>query len=144
MKRALKYAYKYTGNLAGLFVLLITTLIGGASAYAHHSFGATYDGNKEITLEGKLVQFMFRNPHSFVHIEAPDENGAPQRWSVEWSGAGALTRQGVVRGTLRVGDDIVITGRPSRAPGELRAQMLTLVRPLDGLSWGNRPNEVID
>ena len=27
---------------------------------------------------------MFRNPHSFVHVEAPDENGTPQGWAVEW------------------------------------------------------------
>ena len=40
---------------------------------AHHSFGATYEINKEMKLEGKLVQFVYRNPHSFVHIEAPDD-----------------------------------------------------------------------
>ena len=144
MKRALKYVFKCRASFAGLLVLLTTALIATASAYAHHSFGATYDGNRQITLEGRLVQFMFRNPHSFVHIEAPDENGILQRWSVEWSGTGSLARQGVERGTLRVGDEIVITGRPSRAPGEYRAQMITLLRPLDGLSWGNRPDEVVD
>ena len=138
MKLVISHRRIYTG------AALLISALPIATAYAHHSFGATYDGNREITLEGKLVQFMFRNPHSFVHIEAPDEHGQMQRWSIEWSGTGALTRQGVTRGTLRVGDEIVITGRPSRAPGELRAQMLTLVRPLDGLSWGNRPGEVID
>jgi hypothetical protein len=115
-----------------------------STAAAHHSFGATYLGDREIRLEGRLVQFQFRNPHSFVAIEAPDESGVMQRWSIEWSGAGALTRQGVERGTLRPGDEIIVTARPSRTPGEHRAQMLSLVRPADGLSWGNRPGEVID
>ena len=40
-----------------------------------------------MSVEGDLVQFLFRNPHSFVHVEAPDEKGVMQRWSVEW-GAG--------------------------------------------------------
>ena len=111
---------------------------------AHHSFGATYDVRKDVTLEGKLVQFMFRNPHSFVHIEVEGDNGEMQRWSIEWSGTAALQRNGVDRGTLRVGDEVVITAHPSRTPGEYRAQMVTLSRPLDGLTWGTRPGEVID
>ena len=41
-------------------------------AFAHHSFGATYEITKAIKLEGKIVQFVYRNPHSFVHVEAPD------------------------------------------------------------------------
>ena len=44
-------------------------------AYAHHSFAATYFEDKTITVDGKLVQFMFRNPHSFVHVDAPGRKG---------------------------------------------------------------------
>src|SRR5436309_15866977 len=47
----------------------------GAMVYAHHSIAATYDGKKEVKLTGKIVEFDFRNPHAFVHIEAPDSNG---------------------------------------------------------------------
>ena len=43
-----------------------------APLYAHHSFTATYDENKTVKIEGELVQFMFRNPHAFVHVLAPD------------------------------------------------------------------------
>ena len=42
---------------------------------AHHSFAATYFEDKTETIEGDLVQFLFRNPHSFVHVEAKDEQG---------------------------------------------------------------------
>ena len=62
-------------------------------AWAHHSYGATYDSKKEIKLEGKLVQFVYRNPHSFVHVQAPDDTGAMQRWAVEWSGTVAAGQQ---------------------------------------------------
>ena len=136
MQRKLSIGHLAAGALA--------MLVGLAAAEAHHSYGATYDVKNEIRLEGELVQFQFRNPHSFVQVEAPDEHGQMQRWSVEWSGTGALLRQGVDRATLRPGDAVVITARPSRAPGERRVLMLTLLRPLDGLSWGNRPDEVTD
>jgi hypothetical protein len=111
---------------------------------AHHSYGATYDLAKQVTVEGKLVQFVYRNPHSFVTIQAPDDKGVPQRWAVEWSGTGQLGGQGITRETLRVGDQIVIVGRPSRVPGEFRLLMVSLKRPLDGFSWGARSGEAVD
>lgn len=127
-------------------ILLVTAaaLLAGMTAYAHHSIGATYDGKKEVKLEGKLVQFLYRNPHSFVHVEAPDPQGKMQRWAVEWGGASALGGQGVGRATLKVGDHVVITGNPSRTPADNRVKMNTFLRPSDGLTWGTRPGEVVD
>jgi hypothetical protein len=115
-----------------------------APASAHHSYGATYDVSREVKLEGTLVQFVLRNPHSFVHIQAPDDKGVMQRWAVEWAGTAQLNNQGIQRESLRVGDSIVIVGRPSRVPGEFRALMVTLRRPLDGFAWGTRAGEVVD
>jgi hypothetical protein len=137
---------KVEGMRQKVLIALTSIVFCGAGAFAnaHHSFGATYDTRREIAIEGKLVQFMFRNPHSFVHVEAADDTGALHRWSIEWSGTIALTRQGVDRGTLRVGDEVIITAHPSRSPGEFRGQMLTLNRPVDGLNWGTRPFEVVD
>ena len=121
-----------------LFFMLGLAFVGATAAYAHHSYAATYDVNKEIKLEGKLVQFVYRNPHSFVHVEAPDDKGATQRWAVEWSGGGQLANQGVTRDSLKVGDQVVIVGRPSRVTGEFRALMVNLKRPADGFTWGGR------
>ncbi len=59
-----------------LMVLVALVLTAGAGAAAHHSYGATYEVKKEIRLEGKLLQFSYRNPHSFVQIQAPDQAGA--------------------------------------------------------------------
>src|SRR5207253_1012056 len=100
---------------AQLLTLTLSVLIVFAvSAYGHHSFASTYQENKTIKIEGEIKQFQFRNPHSFVTIEAPDEKGAMQRWGVEWGGASQLGGQGVTRYTLRVGDVVVITGQPGR------------------------------
>ena len=123
--------------IAGVFLV-------GMAAYAHHSIGATYDTRKEVSLDGKLVQFLFRNPHSFVHVEAPDQNGKIQRWAVEWGGAGQLGGQGVTSSTLKYGDEVVITGNPSRAANDYRVKMNTLHRKKDGFGWGTRPGEVVD
>jgi Family of unknown function (DUF6152) len=132
--------------MRSVFLLLAVALAvaTGPTAFAHHSFGATYDVNKQVKIEGKLVQFVYRNPHSFVHIEAPDANGTPQRWAVEWGGTAQLANAGVKRDSLRVGDEVVITARPSRVPGEFRVLMVTLVRPSDGFGWGRSPGQIVE
>jgi hypothetical protein len=119
-------------------------VLAATAAYAHHSYSATYDQSNETKLEGKIVSFQYRNPHSFVHIQAPDQKGVQQRWAVEWSGTGQLAEAGVQRDTLKVGDQVVIVGRPSRVPGEYRVLMVTLNRPKDGFKWGGRGGQVVD
>ena len=127
-----------------IFLAIAAALLAGTAAYAHHSYGATYDVSKQIKLEGKLVQFVFRNPHAFVHVEVPDQNGVTQRWAVEWSGTTQLGAAGVNSGTLKVGDEIVILARPSRVPNEYRALMVNLKRPVDGFTWGTKEGEKVD
>ena len=91
-----------------VLLLVGAALVVGTAASAHHSYSATYDTSQRMTLDGKLVQFVFKNPHSFVTIMAPDSKGVARRWSLEWSGTGQLSGQGVTRETLKPGD--VITG----------------------------------
>jgi hypothetical protein len=119
-------------------------LAAGAAARAHHSYAATFDVKQRIELEGKVMQVVFGNPHSSLELEAPDINGVAQRWSVEWSGTAALTSRGIESDTLKVGDVVKVTAMPSRVSGELRAKIVTLRRPSDGLKWGVREGEVVD
>ncbi len=126
-----------------LKILALALVVAGVTtAYAHHSFGATYDTSKQMKLEGKLVQFVYRNPHSFVHVEAPDAEGTIQRWAVEWGGTAQLAGAGVKRDSLKIGEKVTIVGRPSRVPGEYRMLMVSLTA--DGLNWGRNPTEVVD
>jgi hypothetical protein len=127
-------------------ILLITAaiLLISTAAYAHHSYAATYDTTKEVKVEGTLVQFELRNPHAFVTIKAKDKVGVMQRWSIEWAGVSQLDNAGIKKESLKVGDDIVIVGNPSRVPGEYRLLMVNLKRPLDGFSWGSKPGEKVD
>jgi len=127
-----------------LVLVLVGVFAAGVGTFAHHSFSATYREDLTVTIEGELVQFLFRNPHSFVHVMAEDEAGKRQRWSVEWGGGAQLGRQGVSRGTLKPGDHVVITGNPGRDPNEHRIRLRTLHRPSDGFSWGTLQGEVID
>ena len=127
-----------------LALLFMAAFATGGSAYAHHSFAATYFEDQTIQIEGRLLQFQFRNPHSFVQISAPDADGNMQRWAVEWGGAGQLGSQGITSGTLRPGDEVIVVGNPGRKDGDFRVRMRSLWRTSDGFGWGQAPGEVFD
>ena len=115
--------------------ILAAALVG--SAYAHHSFAATYFEDKTEKIQGKLVQFLYRNPHSFVHVEVKDaKTGEMTRWAVEWGAGGQLGRQGVTRDTLKPGDEVVINGNPGRNPEDHRLRMVNITRTSDNWKWG--------
>ena len=119
-----------TAAFVGAFVYMV------APVSAHHSFAATYFEDKTESVEGELVQFLFRNPHSFVHVEGKDKEGNAVRYAVEWGAGLQLNRQGVTRETLKPGDHVVITGNPGRNPEDHRLRMRTITRPSDGWKWG--------
>ena len=120
--------------------LVAAVLMGAALAVAvplsaHHSFAATYFEDKTQTIEGDLVQFVFRNPHSYVHLEAPGEDGEMHRWAVEWGSGMQLSTQGLSATALKAGDHVIVTGAPGRNPDDRRMRMRSITRPKDGFKW---------
>lgn len=118
-----------------LSFVAVAAMVSMVSVSAHHSFAATYDEDHTTKVEGELVQFMFRNPHSFVQVDAKDEKGVVQRWIVEWAGGQALNNSGVNRDTLKPGDHIIVTGKPGRNAEDRRIRLVQMERPKDGWKW---------
>ena len=116
-----------------MFIVLSTLLLAPDTSSAHHSFSATYDTGKTTSIEGKVVQFLLRNPHSFLHVSVI-KDGQEQVWNVEWAAAGQLG--GTLAGSIKPGDPVIVTGNPSRDPAELRLRMVNVKRTSDGANWG--------
>lgn len=121
------------GRFAVFALAMIVIFVG--RAYAHHSFAATYFVDKQITVEGTLTQFLYRNPHSFIKVEGPDEKGQMQTWSIEWGGGAQLSQEHVTRDSLKPGDKVQVTGNPGRDAAEHRIRLHKIVRPSDGWKW---------
>src|SRR6202000_2589013 len=121
--------------------LFLAVLLTAACAWAHHSLAATYHADQEVKLDGKIIDFLFRTPHSFLQIEAKDEKRAMERWSLEWRASGQLGQQGIKRDTLKVGDEVTVTINPSRTPADHRGALKTLHRKSDGFGWGDKPGD---
>ena len=118
-----------------LLVFAAATFVAADRAYAHHSFAATYLEDQSVTIEGDLIQFLFRNPHSYIHLDVKEPDGSLTRWAVEWSGGGQLFRAGVFRETLKPGDHLILTGNPGRIASDHRLRLRSVSRPKDGWKW---------
>ena len=101
---------------AGLSVLGL-----GTTTYAHHAFTAEFDGNAPVLLKGKVQAVEWVNPHSWIHITAPDtdENGKAKpgttyNWALEGGTPNTLLRTGITRNSLKIGTEIVVRGYQSK------------------------------
>lgn len=118
--------------------LFALSSLSAMQADAHHSFAAVYDAEKEVTVEGKVVQFQYRNPHSVLHVLAKDSAGVEKRYAIEWQGATQLGAAGISAQTVHPGDAVVVTGHPGRVAAENRILMLEITRTTDDFAWKNR------
>jgi len=119
----------------------VLALLSGVTGSAHHSLDATYDMKAEVRMEGKVLQFLLRNPHSFLQLETTDADGNVQRWLLEWKGTGSLAKAGITRDTLKNGDALVVMLNPGRVKSDHRGVLTTLHRESDGLAWDARPKK---
>jgi hypothetical protein len=110
-------------------LITVAVLAFGVVAYGHHSFAGTYVEDKLIRIEGKVIEFNIRNPHSFISIEVKDKDGKTVRWGCEWGGVTQLSQGGVERFTLQAGDNVVIDGAPSRDATEKKLLVRRASRP---------------
>ena len=76
--------------------LLAVSLVLGAAASsaAHHSFAADYLEEQQVSVEGDIIAFELRSPHSWLHLIVVDEGGQAQKYSVEWSHPARLRQAG--------------------------------------------------
>jgi hypothetical protein len=79
-------------------------------AWAHHSFAAEYDGDKPITLKGTFTKMDWVNPHSWVHLDVKNPDGAVVSWSCETAPPNGLYRRGWRKTSLKEGDQITVEG----------------------------------
>lgn len=107
----------------------------GRDALAHHSATATYVRGQVVKIEGTLKEFIWRNPHSFMKVEAPDAKGEKQMWVIEGAAPQQLSEAGLTASTLRAGDHVVVTGYPGRIAEDHRLLLQVLERPSDGFRY---------
>jgi hypothetical protein len=111
-------------------------LTGATSALAHHSF-AMFDTTKTVTLVGTVTAFEWTNPHAYIELDVPGENGAVKHWSIELGSPSILQQGGWKFKDLKYGDKVTAVVNPLK-DGQAGALLSRITMP-DGRVLGNGP-----
>jgi Family of unknown function (DUF6152) len=95
--------------ILALATVSLGLLLAAAPLQAHHSFSATYDGNKPITLRGTIVKMGWQNPHAHLYVDVKNADGKVVTWEVESAGPTTLMKQGLRKEDF-VGAEVIIKG----------------------------------
>jgi hypothetical protein len=112
-------------------VVLVAVALGStAGLLAHHSTGYYSKEQKDfVKIQGKVVRWEYRSPHSQLYVETADKDGKLVTWRFESTPAAWLLREGVKKDSLVVGDQVTVEGFP--IPGQPFA-WLGMVTKADG------------
>lgn len=100
-------------------IALVIGLGAVASLHAHHSFAAQYDIDKPVRLVGALTKIEWTNPHSYFYLNVKNAKGELVEWTIETAGPGALSRRGFKKGTIKLGDTLIVDGYLAKSGGKL-------------------------
>ena len=98
-----------------LLQVLPFMLVGLSSnvARAHHSFAATYDPARLVTVEGIVTGLQLVNPHAIIHVNVTNDSGEVEDWLIEMPGKLSLARRGWTDETIIPGETVTAVGNPS-------------------------------
>lgn len=95
-------------------MLLLGTFVGMtmlvSKTWPHHSFAAEFDYDATGTIEGEVIEVLFVNPHARYFVSVTDADGNETIWDAQTRSLSALTRVGWDKDTIRLGDQITMSG----------------------------------
>ena len=119
-------------------LMAISLLVGygvfSRPAGAHHAIASDYNPDEYITIEAVVTEFRFINPHAYVTAEVTSADGNTEEWRLLLDDRWELVEDGFTRSTLQPGDELVVTGMPSKRQSE-NLYVRSIERPADGFLY---------
>lgn len=91
----------------------VLLLAAASPSFAHHGT-AGYDMSKIVTLTGTVAKYEWSNPHVILYLDAKDDKGELQHWSLEFGAPLLMKRLGWASTSMKPGDQIVAEAHPSK------------------------------
>lgn len=105
---------------------LLCTLALVPAAMAHHSASA-FDRSKPYSMNGTVKKFVWANPHAWIYVDVPNDQGSADTYELEGPGLNSMTRSGWTGRTLRPGDKIKVVVAPYR-DGSKRGEFMAIFK----------------
>ena len=120
--------------------VLLAVLLQAASASAHHSFAAEYDGKKPAILTGTVTKVEWTNPHVHFFMDIKDPAGATSAWEFTMGAVNGLFRRGWTKEMLKPGDMVTVDGYLARDGSRLANARVVTLRDGRKMSGGTMPD----
>ena len=116
--------------------------VGPATSLAHHSVSGQFDLTKEVTLKGIVSGVDWGNPHIYVVLDVPEQNGTKATWKLETFPPAQMKRAGITKELIMGKPSEVVTAtiRPAR-DGSLHLGYLERLTYQDGHFYQLSSNE---
>jgi hypothetical protein len=96
--------------IVAFFALAFVVIAASAPSFAHHSFAAEFDANKQVTLKGHVTKVEWTNPHVWFYLNVKKTDGTVENWGFEMGPPHGLQSRGWTRTTMKLGDEIEVNG----------------------------------
>jgi hypothetical protein len=83
-------------------------------AFAHHSVSAWFDRSSMMELEGVVTEVEWFNPHVRFLMDVTNSSGETEVWDIETLSVSGISRWGITKDMIEVGDQLLVAGNPSR------------------------------
>ena len=93
-----------------LLLAIPVLLLACQAAHAHHAFAADYEEGNEGTISGTITEVVYKNPHARYYVEVTADDGSKELWDLETMNLMMLGRMGWKKDTIKVGDEVTVTG----------------------------------
>jgi Family of unknown function (DUF6152) len=120
----------------GIRIAILMAIGGWNVAAAHHS-PAAFDTSTEVTLEGTVTEFSWKNPHVYLTIETVGADGNPIMQRIEGGPASSVITMGGSPTVLSIGEPVLVRANPNRRGPGHTALGLTVTKA-DGSAFALR------
>lgn len=110
---------------------------------AHHSIDADFTPGVSVTITAVVKEFRFINPHPYVTASEMTAEGEGKEWTLLLDDRWEMVEAGFSRSTFQPGDELIVTGRPSRREPEI-LYVRVMERKSDGFLYEEDDGEDYD
>src|SRR5262245_18527438 len=100
---------RFSSRIISAGAVLVCAALASPAA-AHHSFASVFDMSTNKEIEGRLTKILWVNPHIKIYVAARDG----QTWEIEAGPVNLLSRMGIEKSMLKIGETIRVRGNPGR------------------------------